>query len=84
MDMKMLIEKTLITSNGKQFNTYDDIAFTILNAETNHLDRVIGRIVHLGDSSLVLDRVEIDRFKSNPNTEYEFYYKDMDDVNYVA
>ena len=82
--MKMRIEKTLVTQSGKKFNLFDDIAFTVLNKETNHLDRVIGRIVGINDCGLAVDNVEIDRLVCNPTTTYEFYYEDMDDVNYVA
>ena len=82
--MEMIIEKTLVTPSGKKFNLFDDIAFTYTNKETDHLERVIGRIVYIDDVCLDVDKVEINRFICNPEVEYRFWYDDMDDVNYVV
>ena len=80
-------EKELVTDDDKRFSLFSDIAFTIRNKETNHLDRVICRIIGMSDSDykknngyIVADEVEINRCDSN---QCIFYFKDMQDISYV-
>lgn len=81
------IKRELVTDDGKRFSFLSDIAFSIWNKETNHLDRVVCRIVGMSDSNYKKDngyiiacRVEKNRCKSNQSV---FYFKDMQDINYV-
>lgn len=80
-------KRELVTDDGKRFSLFSDIAFKIHNKETNHLDKVICRIIGMSDSDykkdngyIVADRVEINRCESN---QCIFYFKDMQDINYV-
>lgn len=80
-------KRELVTDDNKRFSLFSDIAFTIHNEETNHLDRVICRIIGMSDSDykknngyIVADKVEINRCESN---QCVFYFKDMQDINYV-
>lgn len=81
-------KRELVTDDGKRFSLFSDIAFKIHNKETNHLDRVICRIIGMSDSDykkkdngyIVADKVEINRGESN---QCIFYFKDMQDINYV-
>ena len=80
-------KRELVTDDGKRFTLFSDIAFKIWNKETNHLDRVICRIIGMSDSDykkdngyIVADRTEINRCESN---QCVFYFKDMQDINYV-
>ena len=43
-------KRDLVTDDGKRFSMFSDIAFSIFNKETNHLDRVICRIIGINDS----------------------------------
>ena len=79
-------KRELVTDDGKRFSLFSDIAFKIYNKETNHLDRVICRIIGMSDSDykkdgyIIADEVEINRGGSN---QCVFYFKDMQDINYV-
>lgn len=80
-------KRELVTDDDKRFSLFSDIAFKIHNKETNHLDKVICRIIGMSDSDykkdngyIVADRVEINRCESN---QCIFYFKDMHDINYV-
>lgn len=80
-------KRSLVTDDGKRFSLFSDIAFKIWNKETNHLDRVICKIIDMIDSDcgkdngyIIAAEVEINRCKSN---QYVFHFKDMQDVNYV-
>ena len=80
-------KRELVSADGKRFSTFSDIAFNIWNEKTEHLDSVICRIIGMSDSDynkdngfIIADRVEINRCKSN---QCVFYFKDMQDINYV-
>ena len=80
-------KKELVTADGKRFSMFSDIAFNVFNKETEYLDKVVCRIIGMSASDynkdngyIVADRVEINRCKSN---QCVFYFKDMQDVNYV-
>ena len=80
-------KRELVTDDDKRFSMFSDIAFKIWNEETQHFDRVICRIIGMSDSDynknngyIIADKVEINRFESNPCV---FYFKDMQDINYV-
>lgn len=80
-------KRELVTDDGKRFRLFSDIGFKIYNKETNHLDEVICRIIGMSDSDynknngyIIADKVEINRCESN---QCVFYFKDMQDINYV-
>ena len=83
------IKKELVTADGKRFLPKQDIAFNILNKETGHLDCVICRIMIIQESDyynkdgfILVDKIEINRcFKENE--QHIYYFKDMQDINYV-
>lgn len=81
-------KRELVTDDGKRFRLFSDIGFKIYNEETNHLDKVICRIIGMSDSDynknngyIIADRVEINRCESN---QCIFYFRDMQDINYVS
>lgn len=81
------IKRELVTDDGKRFSLLSYIAFGIWNKETNHLDRVICRIVGISEPNykknngyIIVDDVEINRGRSN---QCVFYFNDMQDINYV-
>ena len=85
--MHVKVKRELVADNGKKFSLFDDIAFSIYNSETNHIDRVIARIIGMSEAEygkdngyIVVDRVEINRCESN---QCVFHFKDMTDINYV-
>lgn len=83
--------KTIITDDDKEFCIDSDISFQIYNKKKNHLDTVICRIIEISESSdcdseeeygfIVADRIEINR--KNKKAPKVFYFKDMQNVNYV-
>lgn len=80
-------KRELVTDDGKRFSFFSDIPFKIWNEETQHLDRVICRIIGMNDSDykkdngyIVADNVEINRCESN---QCVFFFKEMQDINYV-
>lgn len=82
------VKRELIADNGKKFELFDDIAFSIHNSETNHIDRVIARIIGMSEPEynrdngyIVVDKVEINR--CNESNQCIFHFKDMTDINYV-
>lgn len=81
-------KRELVTDDGKRFPLFSNIAFNVHNEEVGHSDRVICRIIGMSDSDyrknngyIVADEVEINRCESN---QCVFYFKDMQDVNYVC
>lgn len=81
-------KRELVTADGKRFHLFQDIAFSIFNEETNHLDRIICRIIGMSDSDykkdngyIIADKIERNRCEDN---QCVFYFKDMQDINYVS
>lgn len=86
-NLRVETKRELVTEDGKRFNVFDDIAFSIYNNMTNHKDHVICRIIGFSDSDykkdngfIIVDNVEINREKDN---QCMFAFKDMMDINYV-
>lgn len=80
-------KRELVAADGKRFHLFDDIAFSVFNEETNHLDRIICRIIGMRDSDykkdngyIVVDKIERNRTEDN---QCVFYFKEMQDINYV-
>lgn len=61
MKYKIKTTKELKTDNNKSFGIGSDIAFTILNSETNYHDRYIGEIKEITDTTITIKRIEINR-----------------------
>ena len=55
------VKRTLKTDNKISFVVGSDIAFTILNSETNYHDRYIGEIKEITDTTITIKRIEINR-----------------------
>lgn len=60
MKYEIKTEKTLITDNKKVFREGSDIAFTVVNKITGHLERYIAEIKEISDTNLILRNVEIE------------------------
>lgn len=61
MKFEIEVKKTLITDNKKEFTVGKDIAFSILNSETNYHDKYIGEIEEITNDSITIGRIEINR-----------------------
>lgn len=61
MKYEVEVKRTLKTDNKKSFEVGSDIAFTILNSETNYHDRYIGEIKEITDTTITIKRIEINR-----------------------
>lgn len=61
MKYEIKTTKKLKTDNKKSFGVGSDIAFTMLNSETNYHDRYIGEIKEITDTTITIKRIEINR-----------------------
>ena len=57
MNYKIEVKKTLKTDNKKSFGLNDDIAFSLLNQESQPV-YYIGRIIEILDDSIVIEHIE--------------------------
>ena len=85
--MRVEVKTELISDNGKRFRLFDDIGFKQFNHETKHYDHVICRIIAFKENDhgkcngyIIGDKVEINHGHCNL---CQFYFKDMEDINYV-
>lgn len=89
--MKIKIEKTLVTDDGKEFSVGNDIGFTYFNNETKRSVHIIGRLIDfqmldaicLAKKSgfIIIDDIEINRCRINGKR--VFYFEDMKDIKHV-
>lgn len=80
---EMLTERMIKFSNGMRFRIGDDISFEDYNYDTNHLDRMIGRIDFIDDKSIVLSKVEINHCKIETNDPWIVSFFRIHNPNYV-
>lgn len=82
--MNYKVKNILISDNGKEFKVGDDIAFTVLNKDTNHHDRYIGRIEHILCDRFVLNKCEVNRSSTINLIEVAFKDIEKNSCNHVA
>lgn len=83
---KIQINKPTLVFDDKKFMAGHDIAFTKYNNKESHLDHYIGRIkeIPMNGDYIIIDDIEINRYRMDKNDMLVIYLKDISDVNYVS
>ena len=84
MKYEIQIKRALITDNKKTFRIGDDIKFNILNKETNYHDMYIGEIKEITDTTITINRIEINRKQIGGEMVISLDVIDTNSCNYVS
>lgn len=84
MDYVVETKKILISDNGKRFNEGQDIAFSILNKETNIHEKYIGNIYRIYDDCIIIDNIEVNRGYIDGSMAIGFKEIEPNSCNYVS
>lgn len=59
MKYEIEVTKKLKSDNNKYYSVGSDIAFVLINSDTNHHDKYIGEITAINDDSIDITNIEI-------------------------